>query len=230
MLAEILLLILSPLIVAGLALLVTMIGCWRKVEPIYSASYSKIVIAVIRCAAAYAAIFVKTNPTDARLFLAQMAGCICFAIWEIIGVLGDSKAKKDEGTFSEMRRQALWRTRLLAVVRGLVNVKANNIRKAIKNGSTRGIGSVRKVLNPDQHSSIILEQLALFLHSQLPASEVTAHQNFRVGLYIPEGGVMTPCVSFDFKTKMTQPFRALGAALGRNQKWKANKRRRCSLR
>lgn len=106
-------------------------------------------------------------------------------------------------------RAALLRVRLLVGLRGLVDTKNQRIRQGLQSPPSQvPIKRASAALSPRQHLAFILEQLAYFLHHQLPPTEGSIGQNFRVCLYVASDGILKPMDGFDLATKKHHPFTA----------------------
>ena len=170
--ATALLIAMSFLSLIGSATLLAVIFTWRTVATIYSSAWSKLVIAIARSVSGGTAVVVKLQTTsESQLHYAQAAAIGCYFIWEVVGIVGDQKARVTEVAVQELRRQGLSRTRLLSALSGLANIKSERIRGAFRSNLANGMARARLAFNPDTHSAVILEHLAMFLHNQLPNSE-----------------------------------------------------------
>jgi hypothetical protein len=139
-------------------------------------------------------------------FAAQIVAVAGYAVWEICAWLGDYRSKGTVEKVGQLRRQGVFRTRLLTALRGLVNEKRHRLQQVITRSGTGTLPRVKEALSPTQHVGLLLRELVFFLREQLPDTEESQHQNFRIGLYVSKDGSMFPIASFDLKHRDRDPF------------------------
>jgi hypothetical protein len=208
----------------GFACIVVVVRWWQFILPFFAGSASKWVITVARFASGTAAVaprFGQNVPGD------QLVAChwLCiaaitsWATWEACGILGDRKAKASEaiarkdldaaqGTVRDLRRRAGLLTSLLTFFRKMTLEKRERLAKVAGQAKKFTLARSRDALAPRYHLYRLLEGLGFVLRGWHPdpQSEEAARQNFRIGLYVAEGGILKPWAAFDFATSGTTPF------------------------
>jgi hypothetical protein len=198
-------------IALGCGALILVIGWWRLVEKWYWEWLPKLAVALARAVSGGSAIAIQVFAQQKGDWLeVQIAAIASYAIWEILGIIGDQRSKKTARTMERLEKEGLFRTKLLITLRALVAVKKQRIASALgQPGSAAApIYRVREALSPQRQIALLLEHMAFFLRRQLPDTEASAHQNFRVGLYVAEDGVMRPLHAFDLKNQNHDPFQS----------------------
>jgi hypothetical protein len=154
--------------------------------------------------------------TDKGEWLAPaVAGLVCLAVWEVVGLLADNRVKAteriDKSALDRAEIQSELRTKLLTVFRLAVDVKARRTRRQIERQRQKvRITQVRAALTPEPHLGELLQGLAVFFQQQLPAGP-GENRNFRVGVYAERDGVMTPVQAISLNDSSYTPFKSYDA-------------------
>lgn len=159
--------------------------------PKLAAEGIQIVVGLASAAAGFAAVDQRPH-----WFRPAVAGVVCVGLWKLLQVLIDNRVKAADAVrkveLAEVRRQATNSARLLAVLHVAVKWKVKRLRKAIQQrGDRPQVKDVRAALTPEPHLDDLLDSLAAVFCDQLPEAERQV-RNFRVGVYVDYGGVMSP--------------------------------------
>ncbi len=146
-----------------------------------------------------------------------------YFLWDIAGPYGDHRHKQaKERTVADHRReidaltqdrddaefQVIRLGRLMTHLREVVSEKVQRIRRVVgeRSDARVSIQQVRDALGPEEHVAILLESLAGLLRMDAAAEGGRYDQNFRIGLYVEESGLLRPRAAFDLATKSHKPF------------------------
>ncbi len=145
-----------------------------------------------------------------------------YALWELVGIIGDAKAKaekkrtrQDYDDELEALRQAAADAEgeaerlgyLASSLRELVTKKIQRVREALR-ASTLKQGSlpeVKEALSPVAHARSVLENFAVHLRNVARMSGGRMNQNFRIAVYGEKDGFLHPIDAFDLRTRRHDP-------------------------
>jgi hypothetical protein len=206
---------------------------WGWASRFYRELVAKVAVAVFRFFAAGAAVASKLAPADPALkgwdqpwILTTVIAVIGYFLWEVVGLVGDSKHKQGKektaadraqevATLTQERDdadlQSIRYGRLLTYLREMVNEKVQRVRRVAtaSAGVRASLAQVREGLAPDEHIRIVLESLAGLLRMDVVSDGGNYAQNFRVGLYVERDGRLQLHDAFDLATKSHKPFVAV---------------------
>jgi hypothetical protein len=209
----ILLIVLGVLTLAGVVCIVLIYTFWQAVGQRVSDLWPKIVTKLIQVPAGAVSLCGAYAAANKQEWLpAAVAGALCVVVWEIVQHLIDNRVKLvdkfNKAELARALREGKFRTRLLSVLRTLVDRKARRLQKVVQPRTGRpSVAAARKALTPKPHFDEVLERLAIFLREQLSPGEGDGC-NIRVGLYVEADGVLIPRHGVDLNNPEYSPFRS----------------------
>jgi hypothetical protein len=185
---------------------------WDAAGSFLAASWPKMVIEIVQwLSLVVAAGSAYANATDKPdWFPTTIWGIFCVGAWKTVHWLAEKRIKEEDQTIKEQldraNQLAVQLTGLLGALRGAVREKVKRLCKEVRRQLSKpGIASVRNALTPEPHLQDLLNSLAVFFQSQLPEPDARA-SNFRIGVYIERGEVMTPVHGVELKNPGYNPF------------------------
>jgi len=212
--------------IVGLFVFILVLKFWSTVSPYYSKIWIKRTLTLIKGVSAVPAFWAKdvTGSDRGVARLAAFWGIVGLIVWELIDLLASDKHGDEEAAWKKkfgdllkekiaIERQSYIRNKLIAYVSQLISYKRERICEAIGqicNGPSRGNRNkaCHAGLGPSDQILHSLQLLSLFLVDLLPANEQRDSQNFRIGFYVENNGVMAPVASWDHRRKQRQFLRS----------------------
>ncbi len=214
---------------AGLASLVAVTAFWRSVGHRLPDSAGGIAIALARAAAAFSAIQTRAATPAHGWDFTQRLAILSWLLWETTGIWAARMARRQKGAdeasllalveqVHELKRDvgnveqfSLFRARLLASLRFSVLDKRARVENALIDapaGGRASLSRVREGLAPDSQAYLLLMQMGAFLRELLPNTPRSVSQNFRIGLYVNQDGILWPVFSADILKRTRASFRS----------------------
>ncbi len=220
----------SVVALLGLVALAVVWLLWPRITRYYQEFWAKLAVAFFRFIAAASAVASKSvvvpagTPLPEQPWVATTLIAVSgYLLWEFAGAIGDHKYKaarakakreyeQEIETLTQDRedavRHSIWLRRVMSHLRLLANEKLQRVKRAVQQSTaTRGsLPETRNALAPSEQIEVILETLASLLRIEVVSSGGNHEQNFRIGLYAEEDGVLTPIDAFDLRTRSHDPF------------------------
>lgn len=205
------------LLICGSGTLALAMVCfwWRVVSKYYDERISKFSLAIVRCLAAISAAVPKLLPggskNDPEWYSIVSAAAVGYVLWEVVGLIGDSKNKKDDRItqqrYASAVRQAIASDYLLVHLRRLVKEKLQRVCQIATQfrGTSPTVTQIRNGLKPDSQVNIALDLLASLFRIDAYSNNNPAQQ-FRTGLFISRNGQLEIVAAFDSNTNGHRPF------------------------
>lgn len=188
---------------------------WTSVPKVLSSSQIKIMLSLLKCISGIMLVIAKFSGTADHILSVTAAVLAFFALlfWEITALRADLRreADRDAVTFDlTIAKETVFSgMKLIGALGQLVAYKRQRVLGTIRQIKQAGVPRARlslfrSGLSPDLQTLLILQSLALFLRELLPRVVESDEQNFRIGLYMEDRGVMRPVKSWDHLKKDEQ--------------------------